>query len=83
MAGVFLPLLNKLLLGAGTAGSHFRIPDTHSGLGEAPPEGEGSLQSSGRWPLPGEDQDRILSAPGAPLTATCLLCDAGRVQDIF
>lgn len=71
MAGVFLWLLNKSLLEAGTAGSRFRIPDTHSGWGRHRPpegqgEGEGSLWSAGRWPWPGEDPGPELRAWSSP-----------------
>lgn len=78
VVGVFLWLLNESLLGAGTAGFHFRIPKA-GGRGH---HRGGQPAELGRWTLPGEDGQE-LRVPGAPLVVTCLLCDHGCVWDIF
>lgn len=71
---MFVWLLNKSLLEAGTAGSRFRIPDTHSRLGEGTTPGQ-----------PGEPRQVAFAlgtqgtgtAPGTKLAITCLLSDPG------
>lgn len=66
VAGVFLRLLNKSLLGAGTAGSRFRIPDTHSrpsGGGT----GRGQPAELGQVALPGPGQSPASSVIRAAL----------------
>lgn len=78
MVGMFLWLLNKSLLGAGTAGSRFRIPNMQV-TGEGTTKAEAACRAeAGELCLENQAQE-----PRVPLTVTCLLCDQRYVRDIF
>ena len=83
---MFLRLLNESLLGAGAAGSRFRIPDTPAGGRHHPPDGEGEaeggLLSAGRWPWPGGDLGWELRAWSSPHGHPAAF-DPRCAQDVF
>lgn len=81
VVGVFLWLLNKSLLRAGTTGSRFRIPNMQVAGGGTTKAEAACRAQAGELCLEKTLQDP--QEPRVPLTVTCLLCDQGYVRDIF